>query len=121
MITLMLRAGTRHLSAAELEERLHAEGWQSDSSGIHRATGTLTERGLLHTLPTAGPVAYGLAVPRHHHAICTRCATIIEIPVNQLATAVAEAARPLQPFGFQPGPDGLAVHGQCERCVTARR
>lgn len=52
------------MTAAELEHRLRVAGWQSDPSGIHRATAMLTTRGLLHTLPSPGPTAYGLALHR---------------------------------------------------------
>jgi Fe2+ or Zn2+ uptake regulation protein len=120
---VLLRAGSRHLTAAQLEQRLHTQGWPVDTSGIHRATGTLTDRGLLHTLSNPGPVAYGLAVPRHHHAICTGCGLVIEIAHDgtddsaaATATIAAAAERMLRPFGFQPDPDGLTIHGRCRRC-----
>jgi hypothetical protein len=61
---MLLRVGSRHMTAAELEHRLRVAGWQSDPSGIHRATAMLTTRGLLHTLPSPGPTAYGLALHR---------------------------------------------------------
>jgi Fur family transcriptional regulator, ferric uptake regulator len=119
LIAMMLHTGSRHLTVTELHDALHAQGWPIDLSAVHRATGVLTDRGLLHTLPTPGPIAYGLALPRHHHAICTNCETVIEIsdkdPDAQLGSTAAQ--RMLQPFGFQPDPGSLAVRGRCRRCL----
>ncbi len=118
MVAALLEASPRHLSATELEQQLRNAGWRSDLSGIHRAMVTFIDRGLVHTLPTAGPVAYGISTPAHHHAICTHCGATIEVPVAALTAAVSAAGLALEGMEFRLAPDGLAFHGRCGACHT---
>lgn len=121
LIAALLEASPGHLSAAELEQRIHAAGWRSDLSAIHRAMVSFIDLGLVHPLPAPGPVAYGPAHRAHHHAICTGCGAVTEVPLADLSTTAAAADIALQQVAFHLDPDGLALRGRCRRCGPARR
>jgi Fe2+ or Zn2+ uptake regulation protein len=52
----------------------------------------------------------------HHHLVCTRCGTIIELDGTLLAPL---RERILCEYGFQVDPRHLALFGICRRCLTA--
>src|SRR5262249_22662656 len=108
-----------HLPVAEIHERVRsflAAGTQPpDVATIYRTVTTLVDQGVLHTLPLDGGVTtYGLAIAAHHHAVCTRCGAIIEVPAPQLSSAlehaIAGSAFALSERG------GLTLHDLCPQC-----
>ena len=77
-----------HLSVAEIDQRLRecvpAEDQRPDLATIYRTVTTLVEQGVLHALTLDdGVTTYGLATAPHHHAVCTQCGSIIEVPARQ--------------------------------------
>jgi Fur family ferric uptake transcriptional regulator len=108
-----------HLSVAEIHQRLAAAAPTAtqppDLATIYRTVTTLVDRGVLHALTIEGGVTtYGLAVDAHHHAVCTRCGTIIEVPAQRLASAL-EQARAGSSFTLSERA-GLTLHGLCPQC-----
>lgn len=108
-----------HLSVAEIHRRLAeaapARTQPPDLATIYRTVTTLVDRGVLHALTLDGGVTtYGLAVDPHHHAVCTRCGTIIEVPAQRLASAL-EHARTGSSFALSERA-GLTLHGLCPQC-----
>ena len=78
------------LSVAEIDQRLREclppEDQPPDLATIYRTVTTLVDQGVLHALTLEGGVTtYGLAADPHHHAVCTRCGSIIEVPAGRLA------------------------------------
>jgi Fur family transcriptional regulator, ferric uptake regulator len=57
---------------------------------------------------------YGLADHPHHHAVCTRCATMIEVPADLLAAALTHASLGSR-FALSDQA-GLTLHGLCPDC-----
>ncbi|HET9874785.1 MAG TPA: Fur family transcriptional regulator [Mycobacterium sp.] len=108
-----------HLSVAEIHQRLSTatgSGAQPpDLATIYRTTTTLVEHGVLHALTLEdGVTTYGLATDPHHHAVCTRCGAIIEVPAQRL-TAALEHARTGSSFALSERA-GLTLHGLCPSC-----
>jgi Fur family ferric uptake transcriptional regulator len=111
-----------HLSVTEIHQRLvelttsGADGLQCpDLATIYRTVTTLVDRDVLHALALDGGVTtYGLAVDPHHHAVCTRCGTIIEVPAPRLTSAL-EHARAGSSFTLSDRA-GLTLHGLCPQC-----
>lgn len=108
-----------HLPVAEIDKRLreclppgtHAP----DVATVYRTVTTLVDQGVLHALTLDGGVTtYGLATAPHHHAVCTRCSTIIEVPARQLSSAL-EHAMAGSSFALSEAA-GLTLHGLCPRC-----
>lgn len=108
-----------HLSVAEIHNRLPAlvpAGAQlPDLATIYRTVTTLVDQGVLHALTLDGGVTtYGMATAPHHHAVCTRCGAIIEVPAQQLSSAL-EHAMVGSAFALSERA-GLTLHGLCPDC-----
>ncbi|EUA76457.1 ferric uptake regulator family protein [Mycobacterium xenopi 4042] len=79
---------------------------------------TLVDQGVLHALTLEnGVTTYGLAADPHHHAVCTRCGAIIEVPARRLSSAL-EHARAGSSFALSEQA-GLTLHGLCPQCQAA--
>ncbi|HYB39300.1 MAG TPA: Fur family transcriptional regulator [Mycobacterium sp.] len=108
-----------HLSVAEIHQRLReclpADTQPPDLATIYRTVTTLVDQGVLHALTVDGGVTtYGLATDPHHHAVCTRCGSIIEVPARKLTSAL-EHAMAGSSFTLSERA-GLTLHGLCPQC-----
>lgn len=108
-----------HLSVAEIHQRIGesepGEGRSPDLATIYRTVTTLVDQGVLHALNVEGGVTtYGLAADPHHHAVCTRCGTIIEVPAARLTSALEHASAGSS-FTLSEQA-GLTLHGLCPQC-----
>lgn len=113
-----------HLAVAEIHQRVRSclpPGAQPpDVATIYRTVTTLVEQGVLHALTLDGGITtYGLATAPHHHAVCTQCGSIIEVPARQLSSAL-EHAMAGSSFTLSEAA-GLTLHGLCPRCQGGRR
>jgi Fur family transcriptional regulator, ferric uptake regulator len=112
-----------HLSVAEIHRRLTESGSAAaappDLATVYRTVTILVEHGVLHMLTLDGGIAtYGLADRPHHHAVCTACGTIIEVPAQRLSAALEHA---IEGSSFTLSDRaGLTLHGLCPRCQAAR-
>jgi Fur family transcriptional regulator, ferric uptake regulator len=111
-----------HLSVAEIHQRVRAclpDGVQPpDVATIYRTVTTLVEQSVLHALTLdGGTTTYGLATAPHHHAVCTRCGSIIEVPARQLSSAL-EHAMEGSAFALSDRA-GLTLRGLCPQCQDA--
>lgn len=108
-----------HLTVAEIHQQVRAclpPGTQPpDMATIYRTVTTLADQGVLHALTRDGGVTtYGLATAPHHHAVCTQCGSIIEVPARQLSSAL-EHAMAGSSFTLSEAA-GLTLRGLCPRC-----
>ena len=118
-VLAVLEPANTHLSVAEIDQRLRAslpaEDEPPDLATIYRTVTTLVDQGVLHALAVEGGVTtYGPAADPHHHAVCTRCGSIIEVPAGQLASAL-EHAMAGSSFTLSERA-GLTLHGLCPQC-----
>jgi len=108
-----------HLSVADIHQRIlevTPTGTQPpDLATVYRTVTTLVEQGVLHALAVEGGVSTsGLAERPHHHAVCTSCGTIIEVPAQRLSTALEHA---IEGSSFTLSEQaGLTLHGLCPDC-----
>jgi Fur family ferric uptake transcriptional regulator len=108
-----------HLPVAEIHQLVRAclpDGTQPpDVATIYRTVTTLLDQGVLHALTLDGGVTtYGLATAPHHHAVCTQCSSIIEVPAGQLSVAL-EHAMAGSSFALSERA-GLTLRGLCPQC-----
>lgn len=108
-----------HLRVAEIHQRVRAclpPGTQPpDVATIYRTVTTLVDQGVLHALTLDGGVTtYGLATAPHHHAVCTQCGAMIEVPARQLSAAL-EHAMAGSSFALSEAA-GLTLRGLCPQC-----
>ena len=113
-----------HLPVAEIHQRvrgcLPAGSQPPDVATIYRTVTTLVDQGVLHALTLDGGLTtYGLATAPHHHAVCTRCESIIEVPARQLTSAL-EQAMAGSSFALSERA-GLTLHGLCPQCQDRER
>lgn len=112
-----------HLSVAEIHQRILDAapdgGQRPDLATVYRTVTTLVDQGVLHALAVEGGVTtYGLAEKPHHHAVCTECGTIIEVPAKRLSTALEHA---IEGSSFTLSEQaGLTLHGLCPDCQSQR-
>ncbi|MFY2859401.1 Fur family transcriptional regulator [Mycobacterium sp. THU-M104] len=108
-----------HLPVADIHKRVREcvpPGTHvPDLATIYRTVTTLVDQGVLHALTLdSGVTTYGLATAPHHHAVCTRCGSIIEVPADQLSSAL-EQAMAGSSFALSERA-GLTLRGLCPKC-----
>jgi Fur family ferric uptake transcriptional regulator len=112
-----------HLSVADIHQRILDSTWDAspgpDLATVYRTVTTLVDQGVLHALAVEGGVTtYGLAEKPHHHAVCTKCGTIIEVPAVRLSAALEHA---IEGSSFTLSEQaGLTLHGLCPDCKAPR-
>lgn len=108
-----------HLSVSDIHQRIvdvtPAGTASPDLATVYRTVTTLVEQGVLHALAVEGGVStYGLTETPHHHAVCTECGTIIEVPATRLSAALEHA---IEGSSFTLSDQaGLTLHGLCPQC-----
>ena len=113
-----------HLPVADIHQRIvdatPTGSAAPDLATVYRTVTTLVEQGVLHALTVEGGLStYGLAESPHHHAVCTRCGTIIEVPANRLSAALEHA---IEGSSFTLSDQaGLTLHGLCPDCQRGAR
>lgn len=118
-VLAMLEPVNGHLPVAEIHQRLRAslpaDAQPPDLATIYRTVTTLIDQGVLHALTLDdGVTTYGMATVPHHHAVCTQCGSIIEVPARQLRSALEHAIAGSS-FALSERA-GLTLHGLCPRC-----
>jgi len=108
-----------HLPVAEIHRRLReslpAGCAPPDLATVYRTVTTLVRQGVLHALTLDdGVTTYGMATAPHHHAVCTQCGSIIEVPARRLSSAL-EHAMAGSFFALSEGA-GLTLRGLCPQC-----
>ncbi|WP_238005832.1 transcriptional repressor [Dactylosporangium sp. AC04546] len=114
---LRVLVGATHLSAAEVHERLTADGVELDHSTVHRVLTGLARIDVVHVVPVGGALTYGLADHAHHHTVFRRCGAVRQLPADAVAALVADVT---QDGTFVTDPDGrdggVVVYGRCGTC-----
>lgn len=113
-----------HLPVADIYRRVREcvpHGTQPpDLATIYRTVTTLVDQGVLHALTLdSGVTTYGLATAPHHHAVCTQCGSIIEVPAGRLSSALEQAMEGSS-FALSERA-GLTLRGLCPRCQDGER
>lgn len=106
-----------HLSVADIHQRVLAATGAAgpDLATVYRTVTTLVDHGVVHALAVDGGLTtYGLAEHPHHHAVCTECAAIIEVPAQRLSIALEHASE-ASSFTLSEQA-GLTLHGLCPGC-----
>ena len=86
---------------------------------VYRTLQALAQVGFARTFPAGeGELAYKLCEPdHHHHLICERCGTVLEIPSCEVEGWASEVARKR---GFVVHSHEADIYGLCERCSRRR-
>lgn len=114
-----VRAALSHRASFVSAQALHAELRESGSTiglaTVYRALSDLAEEGEADSLTQDGEALYRACTrgSHHHHLICRRCGTTVEIE----ASAVEEWARAVaREHGFTAAEHVVDVFGLCASC-----
>ena len=115
MVLAAIEDSDDHISADEIHALVSAKYPQVNISTVYRTLDLLKELGLVTETDLGGgrvsyhPVHRG----HHHHLVCQKCSTIIEMEESLLAP-LKEVLR--QRYGFKADLRHLAIFGHCARC-----
>ncbi len=116
VLGVLVGAGERHLSADELAAEVQRDDPSVHLSTIYRTLDSLEEAGLITLARFSDhPVTYHLAGDVHHHAVCTRCATVLQLPADALDGVSRTLMRE---HGFHAAPRHLTIPGICADCAA---
>ncbi|MGI8810112.1 MAG: Fur family transcriptional regulator [Acidimicrobiales bacterium] len=103
-----------HVTAEALTAQVQAGQPDVHESTVYRFLDELERLGVVdHVHLGHGPAVYHLASDVHHHLVCDRCGTVVEVPE---ALFVDLRSRLHAEFGFTLQPRHFAVTGRCEAC-----
>jgi Fur family ferric uptake transcriptional regulator len=105
----------RPVTAQELHRHLSDAPSGPGLATVYRTLGALAEAGVLSTFPAGdGELAYRLCEPgHHHHLICERCGSIVEIPSCEVEDWAVQMARRR---GFTATGHQADIFGVCQNC-----
>lgn len=105
-----------HLTAEDIHAQVRAQYPYVDLSTVYRTLQVLEEQGLVAELQVPdGPLEYEVVVNRaHHHAVCTACGAMLELPPDVLAPV---GERLLREHGFRAELSHMAIPGLCSACA----
>ena len=105
-----------HITAENIHAKVQALYPYVDLSTIYRTLQVLKESGLIAELHTPdGPTQYeGLLAGSHHHAICRRCGSMLELTPETLEPIHQQL---LEQYGFYAEMAHMAILGLCKACA----
>ena len=105
-----------HASAEALAEVVHASHPDVHLSTVYRALDAFERLGVVtHVHLGHGRAVYHLTDEMHHHAVCERCGTVVQLP---LALFAQLHRRLVDDFGFAVDAHHFAIVGHCARCLA---
>ncbi|CAN5662440.1 N/A [soil metagenome] len=104
-----------HLGADEILDRVAKIDPDINRATVYRSLEVFRDLGIISETDLGGGIREYEIIEhsRHHHLVCHRCRTIIDLDddlVIPLKTAILER------YGFAPSIDHLAVFGHCASC-----
>jgi Fur family ferric uptake transcriptional regulator len=113
-----LRDASGFVSAQALHSALTAAGSRIGLATVYRALNELVEAGSADTLqsPSGEAMFRGCATSgHHHHLICRRCGTVVEVHSEVVEDWARTSARE---HGFVDVGHVLDIYGVCSECVS---
>jgi Fur family ferric uptake transcriptional regulator len=110
-----LLAGEHHVTADEIVARVSARHPEVHRATVYRTLDRLGEVGVItHVHLGHGPSTFHLNDRPHHHAVCSVCGAVVEVPLTALDDL---AARLRDEHGFELSPQHFALSGRCRDCA----
>lgn len=109
-----LLAGDHHVTADEIVARVSSDHPEVHRATVYRTLDRLGEVGVItHVHLGHGPSTFHLNDRPHHHAVCSTCGTVVEVPLAALDDL---AARLRAEHGFELSAQHFALSGHCRSC-----
>lgn len=104
-----------HVTAESLADAVQRADPDIHLSTIYRTLERLTELDVVnHVHLGHGPAVYHLADDSHHHVVCDRCGSVVELPADVFE---ALGRRIERDHGFRLNAHHFALGGSCRRCI----
>jgi Fur family transcriptional regulator, ferric uptake regulator len=105
------------VSAQSLHQAMKAHGSEVGLATVYRALASLATEGEADSLQQEGESLYRACTPgrHHHHLICRRCGTTVEIEADPVETWAREVAAR---NGFTQPEHVVDVFGYCAACTA---
>jgi Fur family ferric uptake transcriptional regulator len=115
LLLAALNASDKHLDADTLLRRVRKTYPRANKSVVYRNLELLTQLGLISCVDFGhGRVEYEVhRHPHHHHLVCRRCGSMIEISSGAFARLQQQLQKE---HGFEADMDHLAIFGVCKAC-----
>jgi Fur family transcriptional regulator, ferric uptake regulator len=112
----LVAAGPQHRTADDIARRISDRYPTIHLSTVYRTLDALAGAGII-ALARFGdePATYHLATDRHHHAVCTRCGTTIDVATGALDPLRRRLQRD---YDFHADPHHLTIEGLCGDCAA---
>ncbi len=108
-----------HAGAEALAEVVHASHPDVHLSTVYRTLDAFEQLGVVtHVHLGHGRAVYHLTDEIHHHAVCERCGSVVQLP---LALFAQLHDRLRDDFGFEVDAHHFALAGHCARCLAETR
>jgi Fur family ferric uptake transcriptional regulator len=109
-----LLAGDHHVTADEVAARVADRHPDVHRATVYRTLDRLQELGVVtHVHLGHGPSTFHVNDRPHHHAVCSSCGSVVEVPLAALDDL---AARLREEHGFELSPQHFALSGRCRAC-----
>jgi Fur family ferric uptake transcriptional regulator len=111
----VLLAGDHHVTADEIVSRVAATHPEVHRATVYRTLDRLEEVGVItHVHLGHGASTFHLNDRPHHHAVCSACGSVVEVPIGALDD-LADRLRDEQ--GFELSNQHFALSGRCADCA----
>lgn len=108
-------AGDHHVTADEVAARVADRHPEVHRATVYRTLDRLQELGVVtHVHLGHGPSTFHVNDRPHHHAVCSSCGSVVEVPMAALDDL---AARLRDDLGFELSPQHFALSGRCANCA----
>ncbi|WP_127531320.1 Fur family transcriptional regulator [Paenibacillus kobensis] len=110
----ILQQAHDHPTAADVMDRLRAQGHLFAYGTVYNSLRYLTEAGLVKELKLGETASrYDARTEDHHHIVCVRCGRVDEVTMELPAEWLARAA---QETHYQVHHASVVLEGVCEEC-----
>ncbi len=120
LVAELIAGRTGHFTAADLAADAQGRGLPLGRATIFRTLELLLGGGALERidLPDGSHAYVECAPSHHHHAVCSRCGSVVDFDDAELAAVVRAVARRT---GFRIDSHRLELFGLCPACQAGER
>ena len=116
LVEALVEADDHHVTADDLVAAVHRSAPAVHRSTVYRTLDALEQAGVVeHVHLGHGRAVYHLTDDRHHHLVCDRCGTVVEVPEGVVAPLRDELA---DGYGFVVSGRHFALPGVCRACAA---
>ena len=116
LVEALVQADDHHVTAEDLVDAVARSAPAVHRSTVYRTLDALEQAGVLeHVHLGHGRAVYHLTDDRHHHLVCDRCGTVVQVP-EAVVTALRDELA--EDYGFVVSGRHFALPGVCRVCAA---